>query len=1316
MKSGSIGWLFLLLLILLVMPVDLLSQGSSAPTLSATLSGTVTNAITGAPITGAKVTVNNQTGWTVSGGTYSMQINPVGTYPVKFRKTGFDTYTSPPVTFQTGGSVTMNKSLWENCNPPSMVNSILDTALQIVYINWELPKGDYEVLYDDGIQEDFTVWAFQGNMNAVKFTPVAYPAQMTGGSVHIGTQANYPAGSNPFIPFQVAVYDAGGPQGMPGNQIAGPFDVTPANYGWNEFTFPGPVSLPGGNVYLVMIQGGNAPYAAGLAIDNTSTQLRSVSRFITGGWGWLPAGGNFMMRARLHGPGGPLDADALAGSLIQYQVWRLHQGEEQNPSVWIDLGMTPDLFSNDQSWFNLPCGPYRWAVKAQYSGNRWSPAKFSNVLGKCWTVNVSVDLELTCEEANKNGAFIRLQNLVYPDTVYTFTVDTSGYHTFPQVWRGSYALSVRKFGYQDYSTNISFTSDTTISVLLFQERPSPVNLQVDAKSLVAQWDLPSYMQTLFLEEWNSGSFLTQGWSIEGGTNWIISSVIGNPAPSAMFSWSPTVLNYEQTLTSKVISSVYAPILTCSYDIILDNFGTTTMNQMAVEIWDGSSWTLLKNYSNATGSFPWTTDELDISGYSDVDFKIRFRAYGEDSYDINGWNIDNITITASETTAGLVDCILGYNFYLDNVLSGYTPDTKYVIPGPQVQYGQDYNACVLAVYGSGYSPKTCVQFTSEFLYPPRDLTATPVENSVYLEWLKPQIPDSGAPPGLIGYNIYRNSELLIAIDDPDTLEYYDFELEPGTYQYEVSARYDLTAYGFPGQFDESMRAGPVLVVLNYGRELPFFEPWDQASFIYNDWRFVPGQGNWIIDVAAGIPAPSAGFAWEPIRINYSYSLESPVLDATPYECAGIWLDFDLKLEDRYGTGQEKLCVEIYYQNKWHKVTEYLNQGSTDWLPKKIDISAVAEQAFRIRFRATGGNSADILGWFIDNIHLYPVCYPAQNLEGEVLGSDVLLTWSPPDCEGTGGQLNEGFEGASFPPSGWDQVILNASGTWSHTAANSSLGAHSGNYSAGILWDYIHQDEWLIARDILVTGHLTFWSHAFQGSTYNDHYYVRISPDGGSTWDVVLDMSALPPYPSFNGYNQWETPYEVDMTLFLGQTVDIAWQAVDGDGQGLWYSWAIDDCSVGTDVLYLPVYEIFRRTGTTGEFTRINPVPSPDTTYLDEDLLPWEYQYFVKATSPTCLQTESSDTITVDVITSQPDLESSPEIVICPNPAMDFIHINSRSMIHGIEMMNFLGQEVYTLRGVDALATKVNVSDLKAGIYVVKVTTQQGVRAVKITVTR
>jgi len=1316
MKPGSIAWLSLLLLILLGRVLHISGQEAATAPLQTLLSGIVTNAITGAPIIGAKITVNNQSTWSLFGGVYSMDIDTSGSFPVTFGKPGFDTYTSPPVTFQQGVVVTMDQSLWETANPPGFASAVIDTTTQTVTLNWDLPSGDYEIIYDDGIQDDFTIWAFQGNLNAVRFTPIDVSAKLLGGSIHIGTAVNYPSGSKPFIPFQVAVYDATGSLGMPGNLVAGPFDVIPTDFGWNEFTFPSPVSAPSGDFYLAMVQGGNAPDASGLAVDTTNSQLRSVSRFLSGGAPWMPAGGNFLMRALCYGSGGPLDLDDPSDSLIQYELWRLRQGEEQNQSIWVDLGTTTDLSALDTNWSNLPCGPYRWGIKAECSGSLWSPPRFTNIIGKCWTVDITVNVDLSCEETNKAGAFICLKNLVYPDTIYTFTVDTTGSHAFSDVWKGSYDLMVTKFGYQNDTNPISLTLDTIFSVYLLQEKPPPTNIQVDNKTLAAQWEAPTYMQSIFLEDWSSGSFQTQGWTLDGGNNWIVSSVAGNPAPSAMFSWSPQAFNYVQTLTSRPIHGEHSPILTCNYDIFLDNFGTTSLNQMAVEVWDGSAWTLMQEFSNANGNIPWTKDQLDLAAYTGIEFQIRFRAHGEDSYSINGWNIDNIELISSETNIGITSCILEYNLYLDDILSGITTDTNYFISGSQVQYGQSYTACVLAVYGSGYSDSSCIPFTTSFLFPPRELNATPIENAVSLEWLKPMTPDSITPPGIGGYMIYRNGILMNTTNDPNTVNYYDFNLEPGTYKYEVSAWYDLTPYGFPYQYDESMRAGPNTVILNYGLELPFFEPWDQASFQFNDWRFDPAQGNWMIDAISGLPPPSARFSWAPVRTNYSYSLESPVLDATPYECAKIWLDFNLKLYDRNATATEKLCIEIYYNNSWHRMTEYLNTGSFDWVLRHIDISPVREKAFRVRFRAAGLYSENIIAWYVDNISVYPDCYPARNLMGEAMGTDVYLAWSPPQCGGTGSQLNEGFEGAAFPPEGWDQIITNSVATWSHTSASSPMGVHSGNFSAGLEWDYDHQDEWLIARNINVTGNLTFWSHAYQGSIHNDHYYVQVSPDGGATWDILFDLSSLPVYPGSTGYNQWETSYEIDMSSYIEQTVDIAWHAVEGNGQGLWYSWAIDDCLIGTDAFNLTSYDIYRRTGGTGIFTQINLAPNYDTTYLDADLSPQEYHYFVMALSPGCTQPVPSDTISLDVITSMEQTIENHEIKVYPNPASEIVYISNSTMINEIEVMNLLGRNVFTLQDVHSPATKINLSNLPPGVFVMKISTSDGVHTVKVIITR
>ena len=1292
------------------------------------LSGIVTNGNNGNSLIGAKITVNSQNAFSVTGGSYSIAVTPVGTFTVTCTKTGFDNYLSSPITFQQGVSVTLNIQLLETANPPVSVSALLDTLYAPkVLVTWQHPVGDYEIIYDDGIQEDFTVWATNGNMNAVKYTPVSYPATIAGGSVHIGTQSNYPAGSNPLVPFQIAIYNATGANGTPGTAIAGPFDVIPTAFGWINFTVPVPPVINSGNFYIVMIQGGNAPNASGIAIDKTNTALRSYQRFVTGNAPWLPADGNFMMRAIVNGTGGPLDLAAIPGSIVNHQVWRLRQGEEMNPYIWTSVGNQTTYSITDYSWPSLPCGPFRWAVKTQYTGNRWSPAAFSNVIGKCWTVPVTVHVDLTCSSVTLAGTNVELENFVYPDTLYTATLDSSGIVLFPKVWKGTYELKIARFNYQPFNLTASISYDTTLHVILQQETTAPANLVVSDKSLKATWNQPKVVKELFTESWSGGNFTTNEWTIEGGYNWFITQTYGNPTPAAIFGWTPQVINYNQSLVSKSMTGDNSTLLTLIYDISLDNFANTTVNQMAVELWDGTTWHLLKNYDNTKGNIAWTTEMVDISAFTNMTFRIRFRAFGGDSYDINGWYIDNIKILEEESASNLNSCILGYYFFLNNAITGFVTDTTYMIPGNLVQYGTSYSACVQAIYASGNSSKICTDFTSRWLIPPTGLAGTGIENSVFLAWNQPVASKgssyrSSPPTGLMGYYIYRNGNLQDSLLNPDTLSYYDFELDPGTYTYGVSAKYDLATYGFPGQTDQSVQDGPVTVILDYGRLLPFIEPWDQGTFSYNDWSFSPEQGNWQINTAEGNPLPDAEFSWEPARNNYEFYLESPVLTAIGVQCAKVWLDFDYSLNDNNSTAQEKLSAEIYYNSRWHTVVTYSNNGDVQWTARHFDISIVRGKSFKVRFKVKGVYSPDIVSWKIDNIHIYAVCNPALNLAGDPMGYDVQLTWSPPDCSGNGLLLNEGFEKLEFPPPNWTKITNNNTATWAHNGQTSYTGVHSGNFSAGVIWDYYRQDEWLIAHNIEVTGNLQFWSFAYQGSVHLDHYYVKVSLDHGATWDILLDMSALPSYPSASGYNQWNEPYDIDMASYTGEVVDIAWQAVDGDNLGLWYAWAIDDCIIGTKK-FSPTgqsrsilgYDIYRQDYGSGSYNKINSDPVADSSYLDASLPAGEYSYFVNAVLAECNYVTPSDTITVDVITGIHNSRAD-RIGLFPNPASEILNIASGYMINKVEIMNLMGQIVYNNQVVNNMNLRVNVSNLQPGSYFVKVTTLEHIKTIKITITR
>ena len=84
----------------------------------------------------------------------------------------------------------------------------------------------------------------------------------------------------------------------------------------------------------------------------------------------------------------------------------------------------------------------------------------------------------------------------------------------------------------------------------------------------------------------------------------------------------------------------------------------------------------------------------------------------------------------------------------------------------------------------------------------------------------------------------------------------------------------------------------------------------------------------------------------------------------------------------------------------------------------------------------------------------------------------------------------------------------------------------------------------------------------------------------------------------------------------------------------------------------------------------------------------------------------------VITGLNDVDAISSSVY-PNPAKDNVNIAAKSKIERVEMFNMMGQKV-SEKSVNSMFTSVNVANLNAGTYVVKVYTAAGVATKKIVV--
>lgn len=135
--------------------------------------------------------------------------------------------------------------------------------------------------------------------------------------------------------------------------------------------------------------------------------------------------------------------------------------------------------------------------------------------------------------------------------------------------------------------------------------------------------------------------------------------------------------------------------------------------------------------------------------------------------------------------------------------------------------------------------------AQVLYPPLNFQGSipPGTDYAHLTWDHPDngAPGGGLPDGIMGYNLYRNDTTVAFFIVFPANEYFDLNLPSGIYTYYLSAVYDLSAYGFPGETGESMKQGPVQLDFTYWYYLPLVEEFNTGSFETNEWTVDPGTG-------------------------------------------------------------------------------------------------------------------------------------------------------------------------------------------------------------------------------------------------------------------------------------------------------------------------------------------------------------------------------------------------------------------------------------------------------------------------------------------
>jgi hypothetical protein len=150
------------------------------------------------------------------------------------------------------------------------------------------------------------------------------------------------------------------------------------------------------------------------------------------------------------------------------------------------------------------------------------------------------------------------------------------------------------------------------------------------------------------------SVLLDLWDIEGD-NWSWYDFAGNPMPCMRFYFSPTALDYDQSLYSPVIPLGALTDVTVSFDWEFSNFSASGLEFLAIEYRTGTdpTWNVLEEFANTGDNFLFTNFSYDVGSLTD-NIQVRFHCYGATTFDINWYYIDNFAVTSDTGSSTVRD--------------------------------------------------------------------------------------------------------------------------------------------------------------------------------------------------------------------------------------------------------------------------------------------------------------------------------------------------------------------------------------------------------------------------------------------------------------------------------------------------------------------------------------------------------------------------------------------------------------------------------------------------------------------------------------
>ena len=350
-----------------------------------------------------------------------------------------------------------------------------------------------------------------------------------------------------------------------------------------------------------------------------------------------------------------------------------------------------------------------------------------------------------------------------------------------------------------------------------------------------------------------------------------------------------------------------------------------------------------------------------------------------------------------------------------------------------------------------------------------------------------------------------------------------------------------------------------------------------------------------------------------------------------------------------------------------------------------------------------------------------CDAYMPIHGEAVNGDQVKIWWGEENPGPGpGEpFFEDFESGEL--NGWT-AIRNGEGTeytdWrvvnSETLFSSGpIPAHSGSYVVmGRSWNSsaYHVDNWLITPQVDLGGTLSYW--VLDDGQYHENCDVYIST---TTNDINAFTLLADPA---NATSDWSERI-VDLTSYNGQRGYIAFRLNDYDQDYLF----IDDVAINPGAksrANVDHFNVYRSTNNV-DYVLLNTVAYVDGQtyyeYIDTPAGTGTYYYQVTTVYDNDCESDpavnaenpANDYVMIGVTGID---ENSDKVALYPNPTKGNVTIEANGMSR-ITVVSVLGQVVFDTE-LDADVYTLNMAQFNAGMYMVRVYTEEGVVVKRVTV--